>query len=191
MSRPRRNPLLARPSADACEFGRRLRGLLRRTHLAGLLEPRRERNGTLKKRGWTTGGCWLLAEALRRWIGPRAQMVVLTGGRAEDWSLHPEHVLVRVGGWYLDGLGARTRAEVLHWARRVILEDPEVVALDEDFYAWFEEGSTEDWGMEMMPEYIDLLHLEIERVLGPAGRYRWGSRCRSARRPPAARRRRP
>ena len=60
---------------------------------------------------WTQGGCWVLAQAIREWVGPRAALYVLFGQQesgARGSPLLPEmghHVFVRIGDYYLDADG--------------------------------------------------------------------------------------
>lgn len=59
---------------------------------------------------WEVGGCWILAQALQKWVGPESKKYGVAGG-GRTW-----HVVVRVGDCYLDGSGASTEKELLsHW----------------------------------------------------------------------------
>lgn len=60
--------------------------------------------------GWTRGGCWILAEALHRWLDAPMWAVTIKGS---DWGPQVSHVVVRVGHCFLDGDGAWTGAELV------------------------------------------------------------------------------
>ncbi len=63
---------------------------------------------------WETGGCGILAQALHRWIGPGSKKYAVMGG-GRMW-----HVVVHVGGCYLDGKGASTEKELLsRWKQKI------------------------------------------------------------------------
>ena len=85
------------------EFGRRLKRVLR-TNAAFELIPWAE--------GWTSGGCWVLAEALYRYLHPNVRKVAMVGPNGVD------HVLVVTKtGIFFDGDGASTRSGLLkRWA---------------------------------------------------------------------------
>ena len=93
-------PLAAPLAPDAArELGTRL--------VAALEEPAAQEILAVSGGTWTAGGCWLLAAALARWARPRGEVVALA-------RPHPvEHVVFRLGGWYLDGHGAATRRELI------------------------------------------------------------------------------
>jgi hypothetical protein len=58
---------------------------------------------------WGAGGCWILAEALKQYLGPPAEL----------WSIvtlpedRVQHVLVKDAGVFFDFLGAQTGQEAL------------------------------------------------------------------------------
>jgi len=60
---------------------------------------------------WTQGGCWVLAEAIKKWVGPRAAPYVLLGQQESGRRGSPllkmmgHHVVARVGDYYLDADG--------------------------------------------------------------------------------------
>lgn len=55
---------------------------------------------------WTQGGCWVLAQAIRNWVGPRAALYCVRGRvRSTVGALVVHHVFVRIGDFYLDADG--------------------------------------------------------------------------------------
>lgn len=57
---------------------------------------------------WGAGGCWILAEAIKQFLGPPAEL----------WAIHSsvlpvEHVVVKDGDAYFDYNGASTKKELL------------------------------------------------------------------------------
>lgn len=69
---------------------------------------------------WDMGHCWVLAQALHEWMGPRSYLKWIV---AEDLhkDLHrilPQHVIVKVGEFYIDGNGLFTRQEIADWFKR-------------------------------------------------------------------------
>jgi hypothetical protein len=79
---------------DARKFGKSLRRSLRQDQALRILD--RTHDGC----DWTAGGCWLLAEALRRMV-PYAQ---LRGVATRECPV--DHVVIQVGEIVLDGDGA-------------------------------------------------------------------------------------
>lgn len=76
---------------------------------------------------WTQGGCWVLAEAIKKWVGPRAALYCVRGiewGRYEGGSV-PHHVVARIGGYYLDADGIDLGSERIRdtWSRVERLSD--------------------------------------------------------------------
>lgn len=76
---------------------------------------------------WTQGGCWVLAEAVKKWAGPRCALYCVRGiehGRYEGGPV-PHHIVARVGSYYLDADGIdRGPARVLDtWTRVERLSD--------------------------------------------------------------------
>jgi len=71
---------------------------------------------------WRYGGCFALAKAFHRWVGPdRAELVALDtyGYLSSNTEPHHDHVLVKVGDLYYDLYGATTRPTVLRRWRKV------------------------------------------------------------------------
>jgi hypothetical protein len=66
---------------------------------------------------WVTGGCLILAQALKKELGRKAQLVDLVEPDAPGIGLThpgtPHHVLVRFSGALWDAVGAHTDDEVL------------------------------------------------------------------------------
>ena len=74
--------------------------------------------GQLRVRGlenFGQGGCAILAEAIRRALGPRARLV---GIREADYPFI-EHLVVECEGWYLDANGVRSQPDFLEYVRSI------------------------------------------------------------------------
>lgn len=80
-------------------FGRELKRFLYRPEIFSLLES----DGT-----WLAGGCWILADALRRWIGPRAHLKLISSSNSPC-----EHVVVQVNHLFIHASGVMTEGELL------------------------------------------------------------------------------
>lgn len=74
---------------------------------------------------WTTGGCWVLAEALKSFIGRDAKLVAVVG-QIEEFPFGSDvpklvsavaHVAVQVGDFFLDGNGASSQSQFLRRMR--------------------------------------------------------------------------
>jgi hypothetical protein len=57
---------------------------------------------------WGAGGCWILAEALRKYLGPPAKLYAIYSA-----TFPVEHVVIRHDDVYFDYNGASTEAELL------------------------------------------------------------------------------
>lgn len=57
---------------------------------------------------WGAGGCWILAEALKQFLGPPAELWAIYSS-----VLPVEHVVVKDGDAYFDYNGASTKKEIL------------------------------------------------------------------------------
>lgn len=80
-------------------FGRALWSFLNRPEIFDILGA----EGT-----WSAGGCWILADALMKWIGPQATLKMIASDRCTS-----EHVVVQVGEIFIHATGVRTKAELL------------------------------------------------------------------------------
>ena len=103
---------------------------------------------------WTEGGCHIMANAVRKWLGKpmgwTAAAVATPDGNAE-------HVLLKFGpDCYFDAWGAGTGEEILKsWKEFLRRDDLEII--DFDLREW-----------ELCPiEYVNQLAEIIERHLGP------------------------
>lgn len=79
-----------------------------------------DRGGKIDEYGmWDSGHCWLLAQALHEWIGPRSSLKWVVGRDLHkvDRGLPvlPQHVVVQVGQFYIDGNGLFTKDELIEW----------------------------------------------------------------------------
>ena len=66
---------------------------------------------------WVTGGCLILAQALKKELGRKASLVDVVEpdgpGFRPLYGGTPHHVLVRFGGYLWDARGRHTDAEVI------------------------------------------------------------------------------
>jgi len=78
---------------------------------------------------WLSGGCWLLAEALRRVLGGKLVALGSRGGQVE-------HVLLLQGEWLVDGDGfSRERTVLRRWREKEGVADPAIWLFDSVAYA--------------------------------------------------------
>jgi hypothetical protein len=79
---------------------------------------------------WVQGGCWPLAEALRREIG--GELVGVWG----RWRGFPDHIVCRIApNTYLDGDGISTEEELLYrWREIEGMKDPYLEAFQESVF---------------------------------------------------------
>lgn len=85
-------------------FGQTLNAFLYSPHVFRILGD----EGT-----WSSGGCWILAEALRRWIGPEAELKTVASDRCPT-----EHVVVRISSQlFIHASGVVTRKQLLREMR--------------------------------------------------------------------------
>ena len=115
---PKRNRT-SNPHGGPVAFGEALQQALRgHEHLLG--------TGRLRNKGWRSGGCAVLAVALREWF-PGFRFA----GIAEGRLVH--HVLVEYGGFYFDSDGASTAAELVHrWRTKGRRPHAQLVSLEGD-----------------------------------------------------------
>jgi hypothetical protein len=108
---------------------------------------------------WSSGGCWSLAEALRRRIGGDLFAVY---GRAQ-WQTHgiPQHVVLRYGSRFLDADGWQSESKLLRtWETREMIADPELLPVDKDCVL-IESGlgarreALWESGIELDPDVVD------------------------------------
>lgn len=64
------------------------------------------------KMGWHDGGCRTLMSAIRMWLGRNETKVYQVVKNPEE--LHSEHVLVKVGNWFLDGYGVSKYDDIIN-----------------------------------------------------------------------------
>lgn len=84
--------------ASVREFGRELREFINSDEVFAILP----------EGDWGAGGCWILAEALKQFLGPPAELWAVYSS-----VLPVEHVVVKDGDAYFDYNGASTRKEIL------------------------------------------------------------------------------
>jgi hypothetical protein len=80
---------------------------------------------SLAKGGWEFGGCWTLAEAVKKFIGPKAKLYAI---RSDGVNI--QHVVVKYGTFYIDFNGAQTKAQLMKNIDQSF-EDPELVPFTE------------------------------------------------------------
>ena len=110
---------------------------------------------------WLSGGCAVLALALKKVFGPRAQLVVIRAGRTGTGGPNQvEHVLVQVDGkYYLDGDGASAESSLLNrWRKVEKLPQARVTELVRRSELW-------DTGFYQDDESVDAL----AKIIDPAG----------------------
>lgn len=81
-----------------------------------------DKGGQIDEYGmWDSGGCWTLAQALHDWIGPRTSMHWVVGWDPQKgyYGPVPQHVVLKIGNFYIDGNGIYTARELLDWWRDV------------------------------------------------------------------------
>jgi hypothetical protein len=135
------------------DFGRRLRRLLQTDEAYEILGP----DGG----DWTAGGCWVLGEALTAWAGSAAGRYVVI-----DYGT-PHHMVIRLGGLYVDGDGASTKRSLLkRWAEVEGLEKPQL-----EKWGKTDEAVWRGEGMSCPTDKVHALLALIRRTLGvPADR---------------------
>lgn len=79
-------------------FGKELREFINSDHVFSILP----------EGDWGAGGCWILAEALKRFLGPPAELWAISSN-----AVPVEHVVVKDGDVYFDYNGAQTKKELL------------------------------------------------------------------------------
>lgn len=78
-----------------------------------------DKGGQIDEYGmWDMGGCWLLAQALHDLIpGSSMHWLVGTDFQKKERGPGPQHVMTRLGDFYLDGNGIYTKSELFQWWR--------------------------------------------------------------------------
>jgi len=64
---------------------------------------------------WFAGGCWVMAAALARWIGPSARLYAVVGAAGPHHPAIPQHVAVHVGDRFFDANGASTLKQLWNY----------------------------------------------------------------------------
>ena len=98
-----------RKTETVSQFGSRLKRLLETDEAYTILGP----EGT-----WQAGGCWLLAEAVRKVLGPQAKLFAVLSERGLLSKHVVEHVVVEFDGKYIDADGAFTKEQLLEKMRK-------------------------------------------------------------------------
>lgn len=122
---------------------------------------------------WTQGGCWVLAEAIKKWVGPRAALYCVRGTQnfvyestatAEEKRPIPHHVLARIGGYYLDADGIDLGPErVLNtWTYTEGLRDATV----ETFLPRYRKAALK-LGIVCPPDAVKRVAAFLEKKFGP------------------------
>jgi hypothetical protein len=78
-----------------------------------------DKGGQIDEYGmWDSGNCWTLAQSLHDWIGSRSSMRWVVGRDPHRSPIAlPQHVVLKIGNFYLDGNGVYTEKELLGWWR--------------------------------------------------------------------------
>jgi 8-oxo-dGTP pyrophosphatase MutT (NUDIX family)/GNAT superfamily N-acetyltransferase len=101
------------------------------------------------------GGCYLLADALTRHLGPGAEMVGIGSSRNPM-----EHVVVKVGPHYLDADGLHSEKQMLHKMKTVEgLPEPRIVPFNLEHAQKMESIHS--------PEQVEALRGDIGSAIGP------------------------
>lgn len=74
---------------------------------------------------WTAGGCWILAQAIHKWLGPPTKLWAIVDG---DAPRAVQHVVVSIGDFYLDGDGLSSQAALLRrWRDQEGIQRPRLM----------------------------------------------------------------
>ena len=99
------------------------------------------------------GGCWVLAQALKEHLGPRAELWAV----AQPWG-RPEHVVVRVGNKYIDADGVHSLGTLLNKMRRVErMSRPELIP--------FKPADATSYGIACPTEAVARVRRALQRAL--------------------------
>lgn len=108
----------SRCSATLREFGRRISEFMNSEEGYRLLPHPRAT--------WTSGGCYILADALGSWLENAFPLVAVSGRGG-----FPVHVLLKVGDCYVDADGASTEEELVQrWRTQEMIEGARVGPFD-------------------------------------------------------------
>ena len=145
--------------ANPAALGDALRKVLRKPAVRAILG---EAGFERAKPTWVKGGCWILAEALARWIGPSAELMFVS----RTSSGLPDHVVVdvEVDGTdvFLDANGAQSFEELLdRWRDDETGEDVEVSPFNAEL-------AESIGGMSCPVGAVDGLVAAFTKYLGPA-----------------------
>jgi len=78
---------------------------------------------------WSAGGCWILARALKKYIGKEAKLETILSAGLQI----PQHVVVRVGDVYLDGDGASSAWRLVQrWEKLEWMDVTDIVPFSKD-----------------------------------------------------------
>jgi hypothetical protein len=120
------------------EFGKELRKLINSGQVFALL----------KEGDWGAGGCWTLGEALAEYLGPPAEILVVSerreGGGGGDIDVPVSHVVVKYADLYIDYNGAQTEKQLLKSLEKEGYDYPELNDFSEDL----KEYAHGQWGMK-------------------------------------------
>lgn len=119
------------------EFGKELRKLINSDEVFALL----------KEGDWGAGGCWTLAEALAEYLGPPAEVMVVSerreGGGGEDIDVPVSHVVVKYEDLFIDYNGAQTEKQLIRNLEKEGYDYPELNDFSEDLM----EYASSEWGV--------------------------------------------
>jgi hypothetical protein len=136
------------------EFGKELRKLINSAPVFTLL----------KEGDWGAGGCWTLAEALSEYLGPPAEVMVVSERRegGEDINVPVSHVVVKYADLYIDYNGAQTEKQLLKSLEKEGYAYPELNDFSEDL----KEHAYGQWGMKCDPRAKKELLKHLRRRFG-------------------------
>ncbi len=108
-----KSKLLGKISVDPKALGRAVRQYCQSEDSYAVLDATGAEGGT-----WTSGGCWILAEAVAKGFGGRVYCLVGTpegfGEETPSGVPSPQHFVAKVGHLFIDADGASTEKTLLH-----------------------------------------------------------------------------
>lgn len=138
------------------EFGKELRKLINSQKVFGLL----------KEGDWGAGGCWTLAEALVEYMGPPAEIRVVSERREDedggDIDVPVSHVVVKYDDVYIDYNGAQTENQLFRNLEKDGYEYPELA----EFTPTLQEYAESEWGVTCDVWAKDELLKRLRRAFG-------------------------
>ncbi len=124
---------------------------------------------------WTQGGCWVLAEAIKKWVGPRCAIYVVRGRQwqscsgpkgsgAGGWGpVQPHHVVARIGDYLdADGIDRGPERVINTWTHTEWLHDVSV----KTFLPRYRKAALKE-GLICPPAAVKRVARFLEKTFGP------------------------